>query len=149
MSSSLYGDAHPRKVRARGCAPPFSREQLGAVAAQLCATALTVVFLCLYVAWGGWLALSLALYCAPAAASFAAWAYCVSVDPSAPGGVPCVCMRRGAGVSRYCRTCGKSVPGLDHHCAWLNQCVGEENYKHFIFFLAVRGSQRPSPHSPL
>jgi len=40
-------------------------------------------------------------------------------------------MRRGAGVSRYCRTCGKSVPGLDHHCAWLNTCVGARNYAAF------------------
>lgn len=36
---------------------------------------------------------------------------------------------------------------FDHHCAWLNQCVGEENYKHFLIFLAVRSTL--VPHTPL
>lgn len=32
-------------------------------------------------------------------------------------------------------SCRKSVLGLDHHCMWLNTCVGKRNY--FIFFLLI------------
>jgi len=35
--------------------------------------------------------------------------------------------------------CGICVPTFDHHCIWLNQCVGEHNYKFFLLFLATNG----------
>lgn len=34
------------------------------------------------------------------------------------GGIPCWCMKQTQGHSRYCASCRKSVPGLDHHCLW-------------------------------
>ena len=31
----------------------------------------------------------------------------------------------------HCRHCGKCVSGFDHHCLWLNTCVGKANYRYF------------------
>ncbi|KAF0696837.1 Aste57867_12438 [Aphanomyces stellatus] len=40
--------------------------------------------------------------------------------------------------SRYCAVCRKTVPGMDHHCTWLNTCIGRKNYAQF-FTIAVCG----------
>lgn len=34
------------------------------------------------------------------------------------GGIACLCMKQTQSHSRYCASCRKSVPGLDHHCLW-------------------------------
>ncbi|CAK9031839.1 unnamed protein product [Durusdinium trenchii] len=34
-----------------------------------------------------------------------------------------------------CRICGRSIHGRDHHCVWINQCVGTHNHRSFLLFL--------------
>ncbi|XP_030422487.1 palmitoyltransferase ZDHHC21 isoform X4 [Gopherus evgoodei] len=33
--------------------------------------------------------------------------------------------------SHHCRRCGHCVRRMDHHCPWINNCVGEDN--HWLF----------------
>ena len=35
----------------------------------------------------------------------------------------------------HCDICGVCIKQYDHHCTWINNCVGKRNLARFIFFL--------------
>lgn len=37
--------------------------------------------------------------------------------------------------SKHCRVCGICVRTMDHHCVWINNCVGKFNHRMFIVFV--------------
>ncbi|KAG7197605.1 hypothetical protein KM043_006043 [Ampulex compressa] len=41
--------------------------------------------------------------------------------------------------AQHCRICKRCVRRMDHHCPWINNCVGERNQKYFIQFLVYVG----------
>ncbi|EZG67360.1 DHHC palmitoyltransferase [Gregarina niphandrodes] len=43
-------------------------------------------------------------------------------------------------ADRYCYTCEGVVRGHDHHCVWLKNCIGSNNWQPFVLFLATHAA---------
>ena len=37
--------------------------------------------------------------------------------------------------SRHCNVCGVCVERFDHHCPWINNCVGANNHNNYLMFV--------------
>jgi len=48
-----------------------------------------------------------------------------------------VCRARRRMRSHHCKDCGRCVDRLDHHCPWIDNCVGLGNQRAFFCFIAV------------
>ncbi|KAJ0398020.1 hypothetical protein P43SY_006574 [Pythium insidiosum] len=142
-------------VRKNGFEAPYSKDQVIACVGHLVSAA------CFYIAAGSFLLnrertaslaivhltyVALAIHVPSMILLIASWISCEKIDPckdvqeTLPNGW------LGFKLSgprwekvRYCAVCRKAVPGLDHHCTWLQTCVGKSNYAQF-FTVACTGT---------
>jgi palmitoyltransferase len=48
-----------------------------------------------------------------------------------------VCSVHVTEKAKHCSSCNKCVYSFDHHCVWLNTCIGGKNYRLFLLMLSL------------
>uniref|UniRef100_H0W5P5 Palmitoyltransferase n=1 Tax=Cavia porcellus TaxID=10141 RepID=H0W5P5_CAVPO len=61
--------------------------------------------------------------------------YTPQPPPVLPNSTPCPQQPLRA---RHCRDCRRCVRRYDHHCPWMENCVGERNHPLFVAYLALQ-----------
>ena len=127
-----------RKIRKNGFDFPMSREQISSSVLIIVSFILSYG---LFVPFSSTLGLSILLpiYSFFLLVMLILWIVCEYVDPSDPGFYIKVPTQHITHTTKnnYCRLCNKTIPGLDHHCNWLNTCVGRKNYAYFLLLTFI------------
>jgi len=48
-----------------------------------------------------------------------------------------VCSVHVTEKAKHCSSCNKCIYSFDHHCIWLNTCIGGKNYRSFLLMLSL------------
>lgn len=56
-----------------------------------------------------------------------------------PGNTCSTCHLLKPARSKHCSICKTCVSRMDHHCIWVNNCLGRGNYKYFLYLLLSTG----------
>ncbi|DBA02054.1 TPA: hypothetical protein N0F65_000301 [Lagenidium giganteum] len=121
----------PKQMRVNGFQVPFSRDQVTSWVLQPFVISIFIAFVaklldrdkCLAILIPNGVLILILL---------TSWYICEKRNPAEPKKRSRFsCLPVPPKMTRYCTICCKNSPGLDHHCTWLNTCIGENNYEAF------------------
>ncbi|CAG9330227.1 unnamed protein product [Blepharisma stoltei] len=61
----------------------------------------------------------------------------IDKSPDAVNYLCTICKNYVTETSKHCGSCDRCVDRFDHHCKWLNNCIGKHNYKQFIILIVL------------
>ncbi|KAG9412040.1 Lipoyl ligase [Aphanomyces cochlioides] len=125
-----------RVTRVNGFQRPFSRDQLTSLVLQpvLISAFLALTISYLHELWALWILIP---YAVLIIITGTCWVLCEWRNPASPQATSTWCLRVPSKPTRYCSVCNKNSPGLDHHCTWLNTCIGGSNYEPFFILIST------------
>ncbi|EAR99537.2 DHHC zinc finger protein (macronuclear) [Tetrahymena thermophila SB210] len=135
-----------KKVRKHGFQPPFSKHQIATVTFFIFQSVFNLKFIFFSQQFIQvqviWLAVIILNHFA-----WGLYGYKVTInnptDPSVlkgnmhkgKGMIWCVvCQGYAQEKSKHCSQCNRCTEVFDHHCVWINNCIGRRNYNYFINF---------------
>lgn len=64
---------------------------------------------------------------------------CLATEESAGDGYAFCrqCQQRIDPTTRHCRVCNRCTLGFDHHCGWINKCIGARNFACFVVMVLM------------
>ncbi|CAK69536.1 unnamed protein product (macronuclear) [Paramecium tetraurelia] len=48
-----------------------------------------------------------------------------------------ICLAFVKAPSKHCKSCNRCTDQFDHHCIWLNNCIGAQNYRYFFILIVL------------
>lgn len=121
-----------RGKRKNGFQAPYSREQLLSLSVYLISVFLNFLFI-IFEADGPLLLEILVIDSLLTSLTITCWLFASIIDPAVVGDDKtsvdrCFPVQRS---SVFCLDCEKTIYRMDHHCSFLNNCVGGKNYGWF------------------
>ena len=144
----------PPHYHPHGFSRPFSRPQ---VASWFLTVSLPALFYGLVLPVLPYSSLFLSVFTVSVSAALLCGGLCTATDPTDVGvqfaqspsreltqcqiaALVCFCQQCQARVSpcsQHCTLCNRCTYGFDHHCVWVNNCVGQDNYRWFAGTIAA------------
>jgi hypothetical protein len=125
------------KKRINGFSVPIHPSQALSSILYLVSTFLHILVCFIFPQWNGKWGIVITSMCL-AALTISSWYVVSTINPEALVGdkhMPLWFGRKAPRITRLCLDCKKTILDFDHHCFYLNTCIGSKNYTSFIFLI--------------
>lgn len=130
------------RKRRNGFDAPYSRDQQIVSIMYILSTVANFCFVCLVLDYHKYVFLAISI--AITIVVLVNWYHASSIDPELQedeASVSFICGSTAERCNAYCIDCNKTIFQIDHHCSFLNTCIGGKNYLNFITLISFGSLQ--------